>query len=115
MCFYAFPSVCWRWRFAGAMGGGIGNGMLALTLVFIPPMCRVAETADDAGPRARLHRGRARHRREHDQDHSLPRPRQCAGTGIHLCLLAGQRQHPVGLGAVVFSGSASARRCPIGV
>jgi peptide/nickel transport system permease protein len=30
---------------AGAMGGGIGNGMMALTLVFIPPMCRVAETA----------------------------------------------------------------------
>ncbi len=27
------------------MGGGIGNGMLALTLVFTPPMCRVAETA----------------------------------------------------------------------
>src|SRR3712207_7419168 len=26
-------------------GGGIVNGMLALTLVFIPPVCRVAETA----------------------------------------------------------------------
>ena len=43
--FYAFPSVLLAVAVAGAMGGGIGNGMLALTLVFIPPMCRVAETA----------------------------------------------------------------------
>ncbi len=43
--FYAFPSVLLAVAIAGAMGGGIGNGMLALTLVFTPPMCRVAETA----------------------------------------------------------------------
>src|SRR3979409_1627525 len=43
--FYAFPSVLLAVAIAGAMGGGIGNGMLALTLVFIPPLCRVAETA----------------------------------------------------------------------
>lgn len=43
--FYAFPSVLLAVAIAGAMGGGIGNGLLALTLVFIPPMCRVAETA----------------------------------------------------------------------
>src|SRR3984893_12073894 len=43
--FYAFPSVLVAVAIAGAMGGGMGNGMLALTLVFIPPMCRVAETA----------------------------------------------------------------------
>jgi peptide/nickel transport system permease protein len=43
--FYAFPSVLLAVAVAGAMGGGIGNGMVALTLVFIPPMCRVAETA----------------------------------------------------------------------
>jgi len=43
--FYAFPSVLLAVAVAGAMGGGMGNGMLALTLVFIPPMCRVAETA----------------------------------------------------------------------
>ena len=35
--FYAFPSVLLAVAIAGAMGGGIGNGMLALTLVFIPP------------------------------------------------------------------------------
>jgi len=43
--FYAFPSVLLAVAIAGAMGSGIGNGMLALTLVFTPPMCRVAETA----------------------------------------------------------------------
>jgi peptide/nickel transport system permease protein len=43
--FYAFPSVLLAVAISGAMGGGMGNGMLALTLVFIPPMCRVAETA----------------------------------------------------------------------
>src|SRR5438874_9992027 len=43
--FYAFPSVLLAVAIAGAMGGRIRNGTLALTLVFIPPMCRVAETA----------------------------------------------------------------------
>jgi peptide/nickel transport system permease protein len=43
--FFAFPSVLLAVAIAGAMGGGMANGMLALTLVFIPPMCRVAETA----------------------------------------------------------------------
>ena len=42
--FYAFPSVLLAVAIAGAMGGH-GNGMPALTLVFIPPMSRVAETA----------------------------------------------------------------------
>jgi peptide/nickel transport system permease protein len=43
--FYAFPSVLLAVAIAGAMGGGIANGMLALSLVFTPAMCRVAETA----------------------------------------------------------------------
>src|SRR5438874_2277327 len=43
--FYAFASVLLAVAIAGAMGGGMANGMLVLTLVFIPPMCRVAETA----------------------------------------------------------------------
>ncbi len=43
--FYAFPSVLLAVAISGSMGGGVMNGMLALTLVFIPPMCRIAETA----------------------------------------------------------------------
>ena len=43
--FYAFPSILMAVAISGAMGGGIINGMIALSLVFIPPICRVAETA----------------------------------------------------------------------
>jgi peptide/nickel transport system permease protein len=43
--FYAFPSVLLAVAISGAMGGGMLNGMSALALVFIPAMCRVAETA----------------------------------------------------------------------
>ena len=43
--FFAFPSVLLAVAISGSLGGGIANGMLALTLVFIPPICRVAETA----------------------------------------------------------------------
>ncbi|MFC0410166.1 ABC transporter permease [Roseomonas elaeocarpi] len=43
--FYAFPSVLLAVAISGAMGGGVGNAFIALSLVFIPPLCRVAETA----------------------------------------------------------------------
>jgi peptide/nickel transport system permease protein len=43
--FYAFPSVLLAVAISGTLGGGTLNGLLALTLVFIPAMCRVAESA----------------------------------------------------------------------
>jgi peptide/nickel transport system permease protein len=43
--FFAFPSVLLAVAISGTMGGGMINGLLALTLVFIPPLCRVAEAA----------------------------------------------------------------------
>ena len=43
--FYAFPSILLAVAISGALGGGIFNGMMSLTLVFIPPLCRIAETA----------------------------------------------------------------------
>jgi len=43
--FYAFPSVLLAVAISGTMGGGVPNGLTALTLVFIPPLCRVAEAA----------------------------------------------------------------------
>lgn len=43
--FYAFPSILLAVAISGAMGGGMLNGMIALTMVFIPPICRVAESA----------------------------------------------------------------------
>jgi peptide/nickel transport system permease protein len=43
--FYAFPSVLLAVAISGVMGGGMINGLVALSLVFIPPLCRVSETA----------------------------------------------------------------------
>lgn len=42
--FYAFPSVLLAVAVSGAIGAGIVNVILSLTLVFIPPMIRVAES-----------------------------------------------------------------------
>jgi peptide/nickel transport system permease protein len=41
--FYAFPSVLLAVALSGALGAGLGNAMLSLTIVFIPPIVRVAE------------------------------------------------------------------------
>ncbi|MEA2730889.1 MAG: peptide/nickel transport system permease protein, partial [Acetobacteraceae bacterium] len=43
--FFAFPSVLLAVAISGALGAGIFNAILSLTLVFIAPMIRVAETA----------------------------------------------------------------------
>ncbi len=42
--FYAFPSVLLAVAISGALGAGIGNAILSLTLVFVPQIIRVAET-----------------------------------------------------------------------
>jgi peptide/nickel transport system permease protein len=42
--FYAFPSVLLAIAISGALGAGIGNAILSLTVVFSPPMARVAES-----------------------------------------------------------------------
>ena len=42
--FYAFPSVMLAIAISGAIGAGLENGLLSLTLVFIPPITRVSES-----------------------------------------------------------------------
>ncbi len=42
--FYAFPSVLLALAISCALGAGIGNAILSLSLVFIPQIIRVAET-----------------------------------------------------------------------
>jgi peptide/nickel transport system permease protein len=42
--FYAFPSVLLAIALSGALGAGIVNSLLSLTIVFIPPIARVAES-----------------------------------------------------------------------
>jgi peptide/nickel transport system permease protein len=41
--FYAFPSVLLAVALSGALGAGLGNALFSLTVVFIPPIARVAE------------------------------------------------------------------------
>jgi peptide/nickel transport system permease protein len=42
--FYAFPSVLLAIALSGALGAGISNALVSLTVVFIPPIVRVAES-----------------------------------------------------------------------
>ncbi|MBC7610665.1 MAG: ABC transporter permease [Polaromonas sp.] len=42
--FYAFPSVLLAVAISGAMGPGLSNSLMALTIVFIPQVARVAES-----------------------------------------------------------------------
>lgn len=42
--FYAFPSVLLAIAISGALGAGITNSLVSLTIVFIPPILRVAES-----------------------------------------------------------------------
>ena len=46
--FFAFPSVLLAIALSGALGPGIGNGILSLTVVFIPQIARVAESVTTA-------------------------------------------------------------------
>jgi peptide/nickel transport system permease protein len=41
---FAFPSVLLAIALSGAMGAGIVNGLISLTIVFIPPIARIAES-----------------------------------------------------------------------
>lgn len=43
--FFAFPSVLLAVAISGSLGSGMINQMITLTIVLIPPICRVAETA----------------------------------------------------------------------
>ena len=42
--FYAFPSVLLAIAISGALGAGIFNSLVSLTIVFVPPIVRVAES-----------------------------------------------------------------------
>jgi len=42
--FYAFPSILLAVAIAGSLGAGVTNTLLAITIVFIPPITRVTES-----------------------------------------------------------------------
>lgn len=42
--FFAFPSVLLAIAISGALGAGLGNAILSLTIIFVPPIARIAES-----------------------------------------------------------------------
>ncbi len=46
--FFAFPSVLLAIALSGALGAGVENSLLSLTLVFIPPIARISESVTTA-------------------------------------------------------------------
>ena len=42
--FYAFPSALLAVALSGALGAGFGNALISLTVVFVPPIARIAES-----------------------------------------------------------------------
>ena len=71
--FFAFPSVLLAVAISGSLGGGIVNQLITLTVMLIPPLCRVAETATAPGAQHGFRRRRARQR-------TLPPPPSCSRT-----------------------------------
>ena len=112
--FYAFPSVLLAVAISGAMGGGMSNGLIALTLVLHPADLPRRRDRDDAGAHPRLRRGGARQRRADPVDHRASRPGQRAGAGLHLRLEPDLGRDPAGRRACRSSASASSRRRPTG-
>ena len=82
--FFAFPSVLLAVALSGALGAGIGNALMSLTVVFIPPIARVAESVTtQVRTRDYVEAARAsRRRRAHD--HPRARARQRAGPDLRL-------------------------------
>ena len=112
--FYAFPSILLAVAISGAMGGGVLNGMLSLTLVFIPPMCRIAETATSQVRNLDFVEAA---RATGAKTFSIIRvhPGQRVGPGADLFLQLGQRQHPARLGAVVPRSGRDTSRAGLGL
>ena len=73
--FYAFPSILLAIAICGLLGNGLSNSILALAVVFIPPMVRDFGNRHDTGAASRFRRGGARVRHHHAADH----PPSCAG------------------------------------
>jgi peptide/nickel transport system permease protein len=91
--FYAFPSVLLAIAISGALGAGIINSIVSLTIVFIPPIVRVAESVTTSVRKPRLRRCGARVRRRAAHDHARARARQRARADLRLFDQPDQRLH----------------------
>ena len=112
--FFAFPSVLLAIALSGALGAGIVNSLVSLTIVFIPPIARVAESVTTSVRIARLRRGRARLRRRRLHHHARARARQRAGPDLRLRHEPDRRVDDPGLGPLVPRARRQAARARMG-
>ena len=82
--FFAFPSVLLAIALSGALGAGILNSIVSLTIVFMPQIARVAESVTTQIREPRLRRGGPRVRRRAAHHRPRPRARQRAGPDLRL-------------------------------
>ena len=99
--FFAFPSVLLAIALSGALGAGILNSIVSLTIVFIPQIARVVRSGDDADQNPRLRGGGARLRRQRLHHRARSCARQRAGSGVRLCDQPDQRIDDPGVRPVV--------------
>ncbi len=112
--FYAFPSVLLAVAIAGALGPGMSNSLIALTLVFVPQVVRVAESVTtqvrdlDYVNAARLSGAGP------PVDHPRARARQRAGPGLRVRHGPRERQHDPRVGPLVPRPRREAARTRVG-
>jgi peptide/nickel transport system permease protein len=80
--FYAFPSVLLAIALSGALGAGIFNSLVSLTIVFVPQIARWPSVTAQAQPR--LRGSRPRHRRQRLHHRARACAGQCAGADLRL-------------------------------
>ena len=111
--FYAFPAVLLAIAISGALGPGLPDTLISLSIVFIPRVVRVAESATVRGEGPGVHRGgpgerqrRRAHRAHHLLANVLGPILVFASTQVSLSIFWPP--------ACRFLGSASRRRPPSG-
>ena len=112
--FYAFPSILLAVAISGALGAGMTNALLSLTVVFVPPITRMAESVT-TGVRGLDYVEIARATGTgHLRRDTGACAAQRAGTGVRLCQQPGQRQHHPGVRAELPEVGRASTRCRVG-
>ena len=81
--FFAFPSILLAIAISGALGAGLKNTIIALSIVFTPPIARVAKRTTQVRGWEFMEAARASG--ADCGDHSAPYDRQRAGTDFRVC------------------------------
>jgi hypothetical protein len=68
--FYGLPAILLAIAIAASLGPGLTNVIISVSIVYIAPLARVAESATQARHGGRVHRGGAPEWGEHTVDHS---------------------------------------------